>query len=181
MKRIEASAEFVKEVINHDIYYDTDDYRLIKENKWFRNRDGQFEIKIPIPNKEKLINIYNEVTDLKEIAEHIRLKQLSGDFEENLRLNGFQVLVKIITKRRKFKIREFNIDIDEADYGYAVCEIEKMVEKEEEVEKATEDIFSLARSLGLEVKFVRGKGLEYFYRFNKKVYQLIEDLRLRYE
>ena len=57
----------------------------------------------------------------------------------------------------------------------------RMVENESEVEKATEDIFELARSLGLEIKRVRGKGMEYFYRYKPEVYKIIEDLRLRYE
>lgn len=184
IKKIEDTAEFVKEITNHDIYYDTKDYKLSKEDKWFRNRDGRFEIKIPIKNKNaRRINIYKEVTDLEKISEYIGLKKLSEDedFEKNLKLNGFQVLLDIKTLRKRFKIEGAIIDVDKTDYGYNVCEIEKMIESEDEVEKVTEEIFNLARSLGLEIKHVRGKGLEYFYRFNKKLYKIIEDLRLKYE
>ncbi|MBI3589271.1 MAG: CYTH domain-containing protein [Candidatus Liptonbacteria bacterium] len=181
MKRIEESAEFVKEVINTDIYFDNPDYALVKKDWWLRSRNGNFEIKIPLENKQGLINIYDEITNTKEVTKRLELKKLSEDFEENLRLNNFKVLVKLVTNRRKFRIREFNIDIDQMDCGYTICEIEKMVENENEVEKTTQEIFELAKSLGLEIKQVRGKGLEYFYRFNKGVYKVIEDTKLRYE
>lgn len=181
IKKIESTAKFVKEVALTDIYYDTLDYSLLKKDWWFRNRDGRFEIKIPPENKPGLINIYEEIADPEEIVKRLGIKKLSDDFEENLKLNGFQVLVKLVTKRRKFKIEDFVIDIDEVDYGYTICEIERMVENESEVEKATQEIFELAKSLGFEIKLVRGKGLEYFYRFNKEIYKIIEDLGLRYE
>lgn len=180
-KRIEKTADFVKEIKNTDVYYDTADYSLLKKDIWLRNRDGVFEVKIPPQNNPGSINVYEEITNQNEILKRLEIRKLSDNFEENLKLNGFIVLLKLITQRRKFKIKEFNIDIDKVDYGYTICEIEKMVEKEDEVERASEEIFKLAKSLGLEIKKIRGKCLEYFYRFNKPVYQIIEDLRFKYE
>ena len=183
IRKIESTAEFVGEVKNTDIYYDTPDYRLVKKDWWFRNRDGKFEIKISPENKSALINVYEEIADPEKIIQRLNLKKLSDDFEESLKLNGFQILVKLVTKRRKFKIKDFNIDIDEVDYGYTLCEIEKMVENESEIEKATQEVFKLAESLGLEIKKVRGKGMEYFYRFNREVYDAFQNspARKRYE
>ncbi|MEK7181411.1 MAG: CYTH domain-containing protein [Patescibacteria group bacterium] len=181
IKRIEKTADFIKEVKNTDIYYDTSDYSLLRRDIWLRNRDGVFEVKIPPQAETKGINVYEEITDQSEILKRLEIKKLSEDFEENLKLNGFKVLLKLITQRRKFKIKEFNIDIDKVDYGYTLCEIEKMVENEDEIEKASQEIFELAKSLRLEIKKIRGKCLEYFYQFNKPVYQIIEDLRFRYE
>ena len=145
-KRIEESAEFIKESTNTDIYYDTPDYRLLKKDRWLRNRNGQFETKIS-PSWNKKINVYEEIADPEEILKRLDIPKLTEDFEENLKLNGFEVLVQLVTKRRKFKIKDFIIDMDEVDYGYTICEIEKIVENESEIEKATEEIFQLATSL----------------------------------
>lgn len=177
MKRIESTAEFVKESTNTDIYYDTPDYELMKKNRWLRNRNGEFELKIAPDEKSRENNVYEEITDLEEILKRLNISKLSEDFEENLKLNGFEVLVKFVTKRRKFKIKDFVIDMDEVDYGYTICEIEKMVENESEVEKATQEIFDLATSLGLEIKKIRGKGMEYFFRFNPEIYKIFYSVR----
>ena len=175
-KRIEESAEFIKESTNTDIYYDTPDYRLLKKDRWLRNRNGQFETKIS-PSWNKKINVYEEIADPEEILKRLDIPKLTEDFEENLKLNGFEVLVQLVTKRRKFKIKDFIIDMDEVDYGYTICEIEKIVENESEIEKATEEIFQLASSLGLEIKRIRGKGMEYFFRYKPEVYKLFHEKR----
>ncbi|MEK7138380.1 MAG: CYTH domain-containing protein [Patescibacteria group bacterium] len=177
MKRIEESAEFVKEVINTDIYYDTPNYDLMRKNHHLRIRNGEWELKVPIGKKNSANTVFEELTDVDEIFKQLNLKQLSGNLEENLKQNGFEILAKLVTKHRKFKIQEFNIDVDEVDYGYSLCEIEKMVENEGEVEKATKEIFDLAGTLGLEIKKVRGKGMEYFFRFNPEAYKIYESVR----
>lgn len=176
MRRIKESAEFIKEVVNTDIYYDTPDYKLLRQDRWLRNRDGRFETKIS-PSWNQKINIYDEITDSEEIKKRLDIPTLSDNFEENLKLNGYEILVKLVTKRQKYKIRDFIIDIDEVDYGYTICEIEKMVENESEVEKATEEIFDLAQSLGLEIKRVRGKGMEYFFRYKPEIYKIFHEKR----
>lgn len=177
LKRIEESAEFVKEVTNTDVYYDTPDYQLLRKDRWLRSRDGKFEAKIRPDVFDKNINTYEEITNSEEILKRLNIPKLTEDFEVNLKQNGLEVLVKLVTKRRKFKIKDLIIDIDEVDYGYTVCEIEKMVERESEVENATKDIFDLAASLGLEIKRVRGKGMEYFFRFKPEVYKIFNEVR----
>ena len=41
-------AQFVSVKVNHDIYYDHPDYRLISKNIRLRSRNGVFELKILI-------------------------------------------------------------------------------------------------------------------------------------
>ncbi len=175
IKKVETVARFVKKVIITDIYYDTFDYSLIKKDWWLRNRNGEFEIKVPPNNKPSKINVYEEIINPDEIIERTGLKKLSTNFEENLKLNGFKVLVKLVTKRRKFKMQDFNIDIDEADCGYTLCEIEKIVENENEVEMATQEILEFAKSLNFEIKRVFGKGIEYLYRYNRPAYDAFQN------
>ena len=177
MKRIEESAEFIKEATHTDIYFDTPDYQLMKKNRWLRKRNNDFEYKVAPDEKSRENNVYEEIVDPEAIIKKLDISKLSENFEENLKLNGFQVLVKFVTKRRKFKIKDFTIDMDEVDYGYNLCEIEKMVENESEVEKATQEIFDLATSLGLEIKKIRGKGMEYFFRFNPEIYKIFYSVR----
>ena len=181
LERIEKTAEFVKEVENTDVYYDTSDYKLTSQDIWLRIRNGKPEVKIPPKNKPGLVNVYDEVDNPDEIIKKLNLKHLSDGFIENLEKNGFKILLNIKTHRRKFKLRDFTVDIDEVDYGYKLCEIEKLVENESEVEKAIQEILDFARSLGLEIKYVRGKGMEYFYRFNKDAYEIASGLNGRIE
>lgn len=59
------------------------------------------------------------------------------------------------------------------DYGYSICEIEKMAENENEIDKITTEIMEFSHSLGLEIKRVRGKVKEYIWRNNRAHYDAL--------
>jgi len=168
-KRLIDGAQFIGEKVFTDIYYDAKDYCLTSNDKWLRSRSGKFELKIPF-NKIGEIrqgDLYDEIEDEGKIREIFNL-QKNLAIEEGLEKNGYSRFCTCITTRKKYKKNGFGIDIDFVDYNddftYGLAEIELMVENEAEMPKAIENIIDFAKQSGLEVKYVRGKVIEYMKR-----------------
>lgn len=168
-------AELITTTTIKDSYFDTPDFKLLSKDFWLRNRDGKFELKIPLKfgKKAKHFNQYRELTSEEEIK---KLLKLNGEKLENLlEKNGYLSFAKIVTTRKKYKKGEFIIDLDLMDYGYSIAEVELMVEDELEMEEATNKITNFAQEHGLKIVRVRGKVLEYLVRFYpEKLQKLIE-------
>ena len=163
--RLISGATFVKELVIHDTYFDTDDYRLTLKDMWLRNREGKFEMKVPThKRKDFLFADYRELTTEEEIRSAIGFIE-KGLLQDLLEKNGFTPFAKLVSTRRKYKKDDFTFDIDSIDYGYNVAEIELMVTTDKEAEEAKKKIMALATSLKIEVKIVRGKLTEYMFRF----------------
>lgn len=148
----------------HDIYYDYSDFRLLKEGIRLRNRDGVFELKI-----KKDSSIHQEIENKKEIEKY---------FNSDIPLEEFinKNLILIIdykNKRVKYKKGDFNIDIDKLSFGYNMCELELLVEKEEYANEAREKIINLAKEYNFEIKKILPKTAEYLRLFNKEKYEEI--------
>jgi len=176
LARLTKDALFLHQQKFTDIYFDNSTFDIGKRNFWFRKRGDNFELKVPTGVQAVAMNVFREVSDLREIAALLSMKQHSDDFEENIYLNGFEKLAEIVTTRRKYKLGDYTIDADEADFGHRVCEIERMVDREDQIEEAQEKIFELARSFGLEIKPTHGKLLEYIVRYNPTYYETLEKL-----
>ena len=131
--------EFLGEVVNHDIYYDYSDYRLLKNKIYFRNRNGNFELKI-----KKGSGIYEEIEDKDKIIEYFKTDSL-----ENFIVNEIEAMIDFKNTRQKYKKEDFHIDIDNTDFGYKEGEIELLVEKEEEIKEAEARIFEFFRKYNL--------------------------------
>lgn len=156
LKILLTDAGFLGEVTNHDIYYDYPDFRFLKGNIAFRKRNGNFELKI-----KQSGGVHIELEDTKEIESYFNVTDLEKFIEEDLKIAmNFKVY------RKKYKKEDFNLDIDETDFGYQVGEIELMVEKEEDVKNAEEKIQEFASRNNLDL----GKGLSkkkaYLKKFN---------------
>lgn len=156
LKILLTDAEFLGEMTNHDIYYDYPDYRFLKGNIAFRKRNGTFELKI-----KQSGGVHIELEDVKEIESYFNVTDLEKFIDENL-----NIAMDFKVYRKKYKKEDFNLDIDETDFGYKVGEIELMIDKEEDVKIAEEKIqeFALKNNLSL------GKGLSkkkaYLKKFN---------------
>jgi adenylate cyclase class IV len=168
-KKLIDGAEFIGEKVFTDIYYDAVDYCLTANDKWLRSRSGKFELKLPFNKigEERKGDLYDEIEDEDKIREIFNVQK---DFaiEEGLKSNGYLKFCICKTTRRKYKKDGFGIDIDFVDYNddftYGLAEIELMVENESEMPKAIENIINFAKQSGLEVKYVRGKVIEYMKR-----------------
>jgi len=144
------------EMTNHDIYYDYPDYRFLKGNIAFRNRNGNFELKL-----KQSGGVHVELEDAKEIESYFNVTDLEKFIEENLK-----IAMEFKVYRKKYKKEDFNLDIDETDFGYKVGEIELMVEKEEDVKNAEEKIEQFASKYNLELKKGLSKKKAYLKKFN---------------
>ena len=175
IERLTDGATFQKEIIIHDVYLDTDDYRLTLQDMWLRNRDGKFEMKVPTHKRQDfLFADFRELTTDDEIKKAIGFTE-DGSLQDLLTRHGFKPFAEFVSTRRKYKKDDFTFDIDSIDYGYNVAEIELMVETDEEAAEAKERIMALATSLNLEVKIVRGKLTEYMFRFRPKHHKALLD------
>lgn len=175
IKRLIESAEFKGELVIHDTYFDTKDYALTLKDMWLRNRDGKYEMKVPSRKRQDfLFADFQELTTDEDIKNAIGLIE-DGDLKTLLDKGDFEPFASFTSTRRKYKQGEFTFDIDSIDYGYNVAEIELMVETDEEAVKAKEKIMTLATSLHLEMKVVRGKLTEYMYRFKPEHHKALLD------
>ena len=57
------------------------------------------------------------------------------------------------------------------DFGYKICEIELMVEKEEEIEDAENKITELGKKYYIQMNKVHSKHREYFRLIKPEVYK----------
>jgi hypothetical protein len=59
---------------------------------------------------------------------------------------------------------------------YALCEIEKMVKNKKEITVIAKRIIGLGKKLGLKIDWhLRGKVLEYLWRYDKKHYNKLKE------
>jgi adenylate cyclase class IV len=154
--------EFVKEVINHDLYYDYPDYRLWKNGIFFRSRNGNFEVKNRVPNTDS----YEELEDEESIKKFFKTeKELSVFIKENL-----IVSLDFETNRKKYKKDKFIIDLDELNFGYKCVEIEVLVSEPDKINDAKESIMNFAKLYNFDLKEVSPKRKEYFRIVKPDVY-----------
>ena len=159
------NSHFVKEVVNHDIYFDYPDYRLLKARIRLRSRNGSFELKIGKPGK-------NEGAEEIEIKEEIE-KYFNTDNLEEFMAKNLHPVIDYKTKRNKYKNGEFAIDVDEMSFGYSLCEIELLVENEEQINEAQEKIFNFAKAYDFEIKELPSKRGMYLQLTKPEVYKEI--------
>ena len=153
-----------------DIYFDTSSHVLMLEDHWLRKRDGKWQLKYTTGGQMGQTagsDVYNELDTQDKILEHLRTPS-AGNFH-GLIQNSPQTLDQLITGGILIPVVEFSttretytyrdtetgmvvcIDLDRASFGYAVGEVEMMVEGEEEVALAKEKTKAIAIQLGKEL------------------------------
>lgn len=151
-----------------DSYYDNSSYDLTSKDIWLRVRDGRWELKLPLEHfQTRFVDQYRELEKEKEISGYF-------GFDENIPLaqaldaRGYKPFASLTTTRSKYKKEGFIIDFDSIDFGYKIVEIEKMVDTEDEIKSAAEDILRFAKEYNLKTGQVRGKVIEYLKRNDRK-------------
>lgn len=170
-------AIFDSEIIIQDSYYDKSNYELTTKSFWLRNRNGKFELKTPSGNNaERGTDHYHEITADEEIKSILNLP-VETPLETALSSAGYFPFCSFKTIRRKYKNGEFNIDIDRIDYGdnflYQVAEIEVIAE-DSKAKEAEESILNFAKKLGLDLKTIRGKVINYLFNKKPEHYKVLE-------
>ncbi|KAH0626171.1 hypothetical protein JD844_000986 [Phrynosoma platyrhinos] len=87
---------------------------------------------------------------------------------------GLQEFASFVTRRCQYRLGNLHVDLDEADFGYAVGEVEAMVKKQEEIPAALESIRKLGTQLGFDEKTrITGKMSAYLYKFRPAHYEAL--------
>ena len=156
-ERLLAGATFLEQKTNTDAYYDNEQYAVTLADCWLRNRNGSFELKVPLSkdNGSQGVNVYHELTEEADIREALRLPYDTSDLAHDIEAAGYRVFVQPTSSRRSYEKDGYHIDVDTvayegSDFTYAVAEIELLVQDESDAPKATEQIVTYAKSLGLQ-------------------------------
>uniref|UniRef100_H0WZ44 Thiamine-triphosphatase n=1 Tax=Otolemur garnettii TaxID=30611 RepID=H0WZ44_OTOGA len=171
-----------------DTYYDTPELKLMRADYWLRQRqDSGWELKCPGaavvsgPHTQ-----YKELTAepaiVSQLCEVLETEGLgAGGVAAVLSPLGLQEVASFVTNRSAWKLEllggdeeksPLRVDLDTADFGYAVGEVEVLVHEEAEVPAALEKIHRLSNMLGVPVQeTVPAKLIVYLQRFHPQHYQ----------
>lgn len=156
-----------------DTYYDKGSYPLAKKNIWLRSRDGRWELKIGENEggcgKKDSVDHYEKIETEGGIRKVLGVEHYAS-LADDLEREGYKPVATFTTKRRSYKSGKFNIDIDEASFGYNVVEIERVIEDRQNADKAAEEIAEFAKKRGLEGGRVHGKVMEYIKQHDPQSY-----------
>jgi thiamine-triphosphatase len=159
-----------------DTYYDNAMYDLTRGDMWLRERNGQFELKLPLGGKNSNIQTYNELEDDDSIRKALNLTS-NQPLADALKAAGYTPFCTCNTTRTKYKIGEFGLDVDVANFGdftYELAEIELMAEDKEAIPEAENKILEFAKSHNLSTGEIRGKILEYLARKNPEHFEALK-------
>ena len=167
-------AEFLGEKVFTDIYYDDKSYSLTTKDLWFRQRDGKFELKVPLNKslKERVSDQYQELESDQEILKYFNAPD-GWRILDFLKEKSYNPFCKITTTRRKYKKEVFNIDFDVMDFGYVSMDIEKMIDDASKMDETTESIIEFAKRHNINESEKWGKVIEYVKRNNSVHFQVL--------
>uniref|UniRef100_A0A9L0REW2 Thiamine-triphosphatase n=1 Tax=Equus caballus TaxID=9796 RepID=A0A9L0REW2_HORSE len=175
-------------VIFRDSYYDTPELSLMQADHWLRQREGSgWELKCPGaadvsgPHTE-YVELTAEPAVVARLCEVLGAEILgAGHVAAVLGPLGLQEVASFVTKRSAWKLvlsgadeeePSLRVDLDTADFGYAVGEVEALVHEEAEVPAALEKIHSLSSMLGVPAQeSAPSKLIVYLQRFRPQDYQ----------
>ncbi len=176
IERLTKDAELIGEKTFTDNYYDTQDFRLTTHDTWLRSRDGMFQLKLPLHSdgqgRQRVVDQYHELTAEEKIREALAIPR-QKTLREDLEAQGFSVIASFQTSRKKYRKQGFIIDLDQADFGYTIGEIELLAENQDAAHEAMSRILAFAKTQELMIQPVRGKLIEYLKRFSNAHYQAL--------
>ncbi|KAM9070534.1 thiamine-triphosphatase [Sarcophilus harrisii] len=171
-----------------DSYYDTRELTLMKADHWLRHREGSgWELKCPAAggntgSHTEYLELTAEAAIAARLCERLATAGLAAEsVSETLAPLELQEVASFVTERSVWKLalsgagdeeEPLTVDLDTADFGYAVGEVEALVREEAEVPKALEKIHSLSSLLGVsQQEQTPGKLIVYLKRFRPQDYQ----------
>ena len=121
------------------------------------------ELKIPQKEARLKIDIYEEIAGDGEICQRLSVQNL----------DNFSPLYNLVTRRKKYKLDDFNIDLDSVsskinDFRYQLLEIELMIDDESDKEFAAQKIANLANEYGLHERAI-GKNIAYLSQYHPEI------------
>ncbi|XP_045381255.1 thiamine-triphosphatase isoform X2 [Lemur catta] len=175
-------------VIFRDTYYDTPELSLMRADHWLRQReDNGWELKCRgaadvLGPHTQYMELTAESAIVAQLCEVLETEGLgAGGVAAVLGPLGLQEVASFVTNRSAWKLvllgadeeeQPLRVDLDTADFGYAVGEIEALVHEEAEVPTALEKIHRLRNMLGVPTQETApAKLIVYLQRFRPQVYQ----------
>ncbi|XP_034998228.1 thiamine-triphosphatase isoform X2 [Hippoglossus stenolepis] len=175
-----------------DQYFDNPQFDLTLRDMWLRKRKGCWELKCPAEETSgeqsraaALCTRYKEIITLHEIQ--LRVAEVIPDVCEDrdaetasshqdeswLSRRNLACFAEFTTVRQSFNLEEggVQIDLDQADFGYHVGELEVVVPEGGDVQAALEKIERTAQKLGLTGdQRVEGKMTIFLKRYHPEHY-----------
>ncbi len=177
-ERLIRDAELLGKKSFTDVYYDNASYDLTGGDFWLRERDGRFELKVPLNEKGEsraATDRYKELESDEEIGRELGLDLSGKDLRRALAELGYSPFATITTEREQYRKEDFHLDFDEVPaLNYTTTEIELMMNTPEETPAAEERILQFAKQHGL-VNPGHGKVIEYLRRHNPPHLQLLKE------
>jgi len=174
-------AEFLGEKVFTDIYYDDADYSLTTKDIWLRNRSGRFGLKVPMNEsiEIRVLDRYKELENDEDILKYFGAAT-NSNLIDVISNKGYKPFCKFTTTRRKYKKEGFNIDLDAADFGYNMAEIEFMTNDDLTLQQVTDSIIEFAERHNIPSSgySVRGKVLKYLEINNPGHLQALLDAKV---
>ncbi|XP_053324227.1 thiamine-triphosphatase [Spea bombifrons] len=180
-------AELQDEMVFQDSYYDTPDLRLTLADLWLRRRGDTWELKHPpVRGARGLTGAstqYQELNCESEIRRRVS-EELGVPCPPSLENLDLEEFARFVTTRRRFLLspqdgsdfKAVVVDLDTTDFGFAVGEVEVLVQTQEEVQNAMKKVEDICRQLGvLSESPVPGKMTTFLQRNRVEHYrQLLE-------
>lgn len=169
-------ATFLGSKTNEDAYFDTADFSLTRQDHWLRTRSGRWELKRRVHELGHKLGgtAYDEIENEPGIRTFLQLPEI-GSLADDLAAAGYKPFARIVKERRSYEKEGFHIDLDVCDFDYDLAEIELMLDHEDQRQDALKHIEEFAARMGLDQTPVRGKIIEYLYRFAPEHYQALVD------
>jgi len=178
LTRLVAGAHLLGKEVHTDVYYDSADHALTKKDIWLRSRSGRFELKFPVGvvNDAQRVIAHDEIENDAGICAKLGIPA-DVPLAQSLVSLGYFPFATVTTTRLKYEREGFHIDVDRADFGYDILEIELMVPSESDVKEAYQKILDFATAHGIPIpeKRTRGKVLEYIRRSDPAHFHALEE------
>ncbi|XP_076983277.1 thiamine-triphosphatase [Tamandua tetradactyla] len=180
-------------IIFRDSYYDTPELSLMRADNWLRHREGSgWELKCsgaasPSGSHTEYKELTVELAIVAQLCEVLDTDVLgAGGVAAVLGPLRLQEVASFVTTRSSWKLvllgteeeLPLRVDLDTADFGYAVGEVEALVHEEAEVPTALEKVHGLSSLLGVsEQETAPAKLIVYLRRFRPQDYQHLLEVK----
>ena len=162
----------LRDVEFRDVYVDTArSFELSQKDTWLRLRAGTWELKLPLSDDDASASrtggereVFREVVSKDAVAAALAEGNAAGvGCEEAWRdaLGRFEKgsaprdsppqleeIAAYTTHRLSFHVDGCSVDVDVADYGHGILEVEKVVNGPGDVAQAREDVARVAEAIG---------------------------------
>lgn len=183
-EKIITDSQFIKETKNHDIYYDTDDFKLTSQDAWLRKRNGEFQIKVVEgkgePCGKRKFSKYKEITDEQEICAWLKIENQALS-DKVLQVLGYIPFLDYEMNRNVYQQGEITMCVDVAYYKedldnpFKMFEVEIEVESQGQMGEAQQKMEEFFEKYNFEYQPIYGKVFHYIHKYCPEQYLVMKN------